>query len=132
MYMKIYICKSDNNNNNNNIQQDISINDIIKGFALTILIVFGVLRRVEYLEKSKHLQEQLKELKSEIEVLKVEEKQSHLDSIHEESVQRGDNKYSTLGKVCIHPRCMVLILWNKMIGISLVIGGKNSTTIYNG
>ncbi|KAK3084822.1 hypothetical protein FSP39_019612, partial [Pinctada imbricata] len=55
--------------------------------------------RVEYMEKSKHLQEQLKELKSEIEVLKVEEKETELDRIHEESVQRGDNKYSTLRQV---------------------------------
>lgn len=54
---------------------------------------------MEYLEKSKTLQEQLKELKSEIEVLKVEEKQTHLDRLHEENVQRGDTKYQTLRKV---------------------------------
>lgn len=52
--------------------------------------------RVEYMEKSKHLQEQLKELKSEIEVLKVEEKETDLDRLHESSIQRGDSKYSTL------------------------------------
>ena len=51
------------------------------------------------MEKSKHLQEQLKELKTEIEVLKVEEKQTHLDRLHEENVQSGENKYSTLRKV---------------------------------
>jgi len=55
--------------------------------------------RVEYMEKSKNLQEQLKELKSEIEVLKVEEKQTHLDQLHKESVQRGQTKYETLRKV---------------------------------
>lgn len=55
--------------------------------------------RVEYMEKSKNLQEQLKELKSEIEVLKVEDKQSRLDILHEENISRGENKYSTLGKV---------------------------------
>ncbi|XP_074641113.1 merlin-like [Tubulanus polymorphus] len=55
--------------------------------------------RVEYLEKSKHLQEQLKELKSEIEVLKVEEKQTNFDRFHEENVQKGDNKHSTLQKI---------------------------------
>ncbi|KAK2169142.1 hypothetical protein LSH36_12g20002 [Paralvinella palmiformis] len=55
--------------------------------------------KMEYLEKSKTLQEQLKELKSEIEVLKVEEKQTHLDRLHEENVQRGDNKYQTLRKI---------------------------------
>lgn len=52
--------------------------------------------RVEYMEKSKHLQEQLKELKTEIEVLKVEEKETDLDRLHESSIQRGDSKYSTL------------------------------------
>lgn len=55
--------------------------------------------RVEYMEKSKHLQEQLKELKSEIEVLKVEEKETDLDRLHESSIQRGDSKYSTLRQV---------------------------------
>ncbi|KAL3858190.1 hypothetical protein ACJMK2_012794 [Sinanodonta woodiana] len=54
--------------------------------------------RVEYMEKSKHLQEQLRELKTEIEVLKVEEKQTDLDRLHEQNIQRGDNKYSTLRK----------------------------------
>ena len=51
------------------------------------------------MEKSKHLQEQLKELKSEIEVLKVEEKETDLDRLHESSIQRGDSKYSTLRQV---------------------------------
>ncbi|KAK7789321.1 hypothetical protein R5R35_009190 [Gryllus longicercus] len=55
--------------------------------------------RVEYLEKSKHLQEQLRELRSEIEVLKVDEKASELDALHEEQVRLGENKYSTLRKV---------------------------------
>ena len=56
--------------------------------------------RVEYIEKSKSLQEQLKELKTEIEVMKVEDKQTDLDRYHDESVQRGENKYSTLRQVC--------------------------------
>ena len=51
------------------------------------------------MEKSKHLQEQLKELKSEIEVLKVEEKQTHLDRLHEEITDRGETKFKTLQKV---------------------------------
>lgn len=51
------------------------------------------------MEKSKNLHDQLKELKSEIEVLKVEDKQSLLDVLHEQNVNRGENKYSTLGKV---------------------------------
>lgn len=52
--------------------------------------------RVEYIEKSKNLQEQLKDLKTEIEVMKVEDKRTDLDRFHDENVQRGDNKYSTL------------------------------------
>lgn len=56
--------------------------------------------RCEYLEKSKHLQEQLRELRSEIEVLKVGEKQPDLlDQLHEEQVRQGETKYSTLRRV---------------------------------
>ena len=55
--------------------------------------------RVEYIEKSKNLQEQLKDLKTEIEVMKVEDKRTDLDRFHDENVQRGDNKYSTLRQV---------------------------------
>lgn len=54
--------------------------------------------RVDYLEKSKHLQHQLQELRSEIAVLKVGEKQTELDHLHEEQVKLGENKYSTLKK----------------------------------
>lgn len=55
--------------------------------------------RVDYWEKSKHLQEQLRELRTEIEVLKVGEKQCELDQLHEEQVRHGEDKYSTLKKV---------------------------------
>ncbi|GFO41272.1 merlin [Plakobranchus ocellatus] len=55
--------------------------------------------RREYLSKSKTLQDQLKDLKSEIEVLKVEDKTAGFDRFHDESIQRGDSKYSTLLKV---------------------------------
>ena len=51
------------------------------------------------MKKSKNLQEQLKELKSEIEVLKVTDKETQMDRIHEEKVQRGENKFITLKKV---------------------------------
>ncbi|XP_077290084.1 ezrin/radixin/moesin family protein merlin isoform X4 [Arctopsyche grandis] len=56
-------------------------------------------QRVDYLEKSKHLQNQLRDLRSEIEVLKVDEKQSELDQLHDEQVRMGETKYSTLKKV---------------------------------
>ncbi|XP_015174898.1 PREDICTED: merlin isoform X3 [Polistes dominula] len=55
--------------------------------------------RVDYWEKSKHLQEQLRELRSEIEVMKVGEKQCEFDQLHEEQMRLGENKYSTLKKV---------------------------------
>lgn len=51
--------------------------------------------------KSKHLQDQLRDLKTEIEVLKVDEKQCELDMLHDEQVRLGENKYSTLKKVII-------------------------------
>ena len=54
---------------------------------------------MEYLEKSKHIQDQLREIRSEIEVLKVGEKQSELDHLHDEQVRLGETKYSTLRKV---------------------------------
>ena len=55
--------------------------------------------RVEYMEKSKNLHQQLKDLKSEIEVLKVEEKQTDFDRQHQEKHENGDSKYITLQKV---------------------------------
>uniref|UniRef100_A0A7N8WSV7 NF2, moesin-ezrin-radixin like (MERLIN) tumor suppressor b n=1 Tax=Mastacembelus armatus TaxID=205130 RepID=A0A7N8WSV7_9TELE len=60
--------------------------------------------RLEYMEKSKHLQDQLKELKSEIESLKLEEQQQQasLYSVHSEA--RGyiqDPVYIPHSNVCI-------------------------------
>ena len=54
--------------------------------------------RLDYLEKSRHLQKQLKDFKSEIQGLKVEEKLSVYDKLYEENVRRGETKYSTLRK----------------------------------
>lgn len=44
----------------------------------------------------KFLQEQLRDLKSEIQILKVEEKLTPFDRIHDDNVDKGENKYSTL------------------------------------
>lgn len=55
--------------------------------------------RVEYMEKSKHLQEQLNELKTEIESLKLKERESHLDILHNENTERGMSKQSNFKKV---------------------------------
>jgi hypothetical protein len=54
---------------------------------------------VEYTEKSKNLSDHLRELKTEIEVLKKEDTENMLDRLHEEGVLRGETKYSTLRQV---------------------------------
>ncbi|XP_069475378.1 merlin isoform X2 [Ambystoma mexicanum] len=54
--------------------------------------------KVEYMEKSKHLQEQLNELKTEIESLKLKERESVLDILHNESADRGGSKQNTFKK----------------------------------
>lgn len=55
--------------------------------------------RVEYMEKSKHLQEQLNELKTEIESLKLKERETPLDVIHNQNAEQGTNKQSNFKKV---------------------------------
>ncbi|XP_078010529.1 merlin isoform X5 [Phascolarctos cinereus] len=54
--------------------------------------------KVEYMEKSKHLQEQLNELKTEIEALKLKERETALDILHSENSDRGGSKHSTIRK----------------------------------
>lgn len=55
--------------------------------------------RVEYMEKSKHLQEQLNELKTEIESLKLKERETPLDIIHNQNTEQGTSKQSNFKKV---------------------------------
>uniref|UniRef100_A0A8B9GJ94 Neurofibromin 2 n=1 Tax=Amazona collaria TaxID=241587 RepID=A0A8B9GJ94_9PSIT len=55
--------------------------------------------KVEYMEKSKHLQEQLNELKTEIEALKLKERETALDILHNENGSRGNSKHNTIKKV---------------------------------
>uniref|UniRef100_A0A915KCU6 Moesin/ezrin/radixin homolog 1 n=1 Tax=Romanomermis culicivorax TaxID=13658 RepID=A0A915KCU6_ROMCU len=57
--------------------------------------------RQEYNQKSKHMQEQLSELKCEIDGLKFEDRQTQLDRIYSEALQQGDNKYATLKRVML-------------------------------
>jgi merlin protein len=52
--------------------------------------------RTEYILKSKLVQSQLKDLRSEIEMLKISE--SEFDRINNDQLKSGDNKYSTLKK----------------------------------
>uniref|UniRef100_A0A914WWM5 Moesin/ezrin/radixin homolog 1 n=1 Tax=Plectus sambesii TaxID=2011161 RepID=A0A914WWM5_9BILA len=54
--------------------------------------------RSEYNQKSRHLQEQLSDLRGEIDSLKVDDRQTELDRIHAEHVNAGEDKYSTLRK----------------------------------
>lgn len=57
------------------------------------------MHRVEYMEKSKHLQEQLNELKTEIESLKLKERETSLDIIHNQNTEQGTSKHSNFKKV---------------------------------
>ncbi|XP_061622800.1 NF2, moesin-ezrin-radixin like (MERLIN) tumor suppressor a isoform X2 [Phyllopteryx taeniolatus] len=77
--------------------------------------------KVEYMEKSKHLQEQLNELKTEIESLKLKERQTPLDVIHDHNAEQGASKHSNFkklsskagdmlnksGSVVIHPMLLI-------------------------
>ncbi|XP_061865517.1 merlin isoform X7 [Colius striatus] len=57
--------------------------------------------KVEYMEKSKHLQEQLNELKTEIEALKLKERETALDILHSENTSRGNSKHNTIKKLTL-------------------------------
>ncbi|XP_043834407.1 merlin isoform X3 [Dromiciops gliroides] len=57
--------------------------------------------KVEYMEKSKHLQEQLNELKTEIEALKLKERETALDLLHNENADRGGSKHNTIKKLTL-------------------------------
>lgn len=65
------------------------------------LILCPLSGRVEYMEKSKHLQEQLNELKTEIEALKLKERETALDILHNENSDQGgtSSKHNTIKKV---------------------------------
>ncbi|XP_044304938.1 merlin isoform X4 [Varanus komodoensis] len=54
--------------------------------------------KVEYMEKSKHLQEQLNELKTEIEALKLKERETAMDILHSENSDRGSSKHNAIKK----------------------------------
>uniref|UniRef100_A0A8C6PLJ0 NF2, moesin-ezrin-radixin like (MERLIN) tumor suppressor n=1 Tax=Nothobranchius furzeri TaxID=105023 RepID=A0A8C6PLJ0_NOTFU len=68
--------------------------------------------KVEYMEKSKHLQEQLNELKTEIESLKLKERETPLDIIHNQNTEQGTSKQSNFKKVrTVHISTKEPILW---------------------
>lgn len=64
--------------------------------------------KFEYLEKSKHLQDQLQTFKSEIDDLKLDEKVTELDKIHSQQRNEGENKYSTIQKVACESKLIFL------------------------
>ncbi|XP_041095976.1 merlin isoform X1 [Polyodon spathula] len=57
--------------------------------------------KVEYMQKSKNLQEQLNELKTEIESLKLKERETPLDILHNENADKGTSKQSTIKKLTL-------------------------------
>uniref|UniRef100_A0A8C2PH77 FERM domain-containing protein n=1 Tax=Capra hircus TaxID=9925 RepID=A0A8C2PH77_CAPHI len=73
--------------------------------------------KVEYMEKSnKHLQEQLNELKTEIEALRLKERETALDMLHSESSDRGGggSKHSTIKKVPGRPTSATTRLFSEL------------------
>ena len=79
-------------------KQTLIISGMIEGEATEDIKLLQK-ERVDYLEKSHHLQQQLTELKTEIEGLKVTGSQDMLDRIHFENVGKGETKYSTMQKL---------------------------------
>ncbi|XP_039959487.1 moesin/ezrin/radixin homolog 2 [Bactrocera tryoni] len=55
--------------------------------------------RSEYLKKSKQMENQLQTLRSQIELLKIEENQSNFDILSDALIKAGETKYSTLKKL---------------------------------
>jgi len=55
--------------------------------------------RLEYIKKTKQVQNQLQTLRSEIEILKIEGNQSNFDILSEAQIKAGETKYSTLKKL---------------------------------
>ena len=64
-----------------------------------------------YLEKSKHLQDQLQTFKSEIDDLKLDENVTELDKIHSQQKNEGENKYSTIQKVVSFNLIFLLLIF---------------------
>ena len=81
--------------------------------------------KFEYLEKSKHLQDQLQTFKSEIDDLKHEEKMTDLDKIHSQQRNEGQNKYSTIQKVS----CFTLFLTISNHSIFQIKRGSTSSRL---
>ena len=55
----------------------------------------------DYIERSRYLAEQLNALKTQMEDMKVDEKKTHNDMLHEEMVKQGGSKRRALQRVCV-------------------------------
>lgn len=77
-------------------QVEINSYELVENGDLNELSLEIEKERTEYLAKSKQVQSQLKDLRSEIEMLKISE--SEFDRINTEQLKLGENKYSTLKK----------------------------------
>jgi len=90
--------ESEHLNQSSTLTSQLAQHDLMADTSMEQLNLQIEKERVEYLQKSKHLQEQLKEMRSEIEVLKIDENETLYDHIHDEQVNLGQNKYSTFKK----------------------------------
>lgn len=75
---------------------EITSYDLVENHDISEISLEIEKERTEYLAKSKQVQSQLKDLRSEIEMLKISE--SDFDRINAEQLKLGENKYSTLKK----------------------------------
>lgn len=87
---------TESHNGNHIYDENIEINsyDLTENHDISEISLEIEKERTEYLAKSKQVQSQLKDLRSEIEMLKISE--SEFDRIN--TAKNGENKYSTLKK----------------------------------
>ena len=73
-----------------------------------------------YQERSKLISEQLSALKTQMDDLKMEDRMTRNDLLHEESIRLGNNKRLALDKVCI---CLVnnTVLFSKGVPLLMCI-----------
>ncbi|XP_017471406.1 PREDICTED: moesin/ezrin/radixin homolog 2 [Rhagoletis zephyria] len=86
--------------NTNDASSDVIDDFETKEFILTDAEMEQITNsRLEYLKKSKQMENQLQTLRSQIELLKIEENQSNLDILSDALIKAGETKYSTLKKL---------------------------------
>jgi len=93
------LSSSHNYHQTHTLSRDMLGHNLMTGDDMEALSLEIEREKFEYLEKSKHLQDQLQTFKSEIDDLKLDEKVTELDKIHSQQRNEGENKYSTIQKV---------------------------------